>query len=38
MKRLAVILAVLAVCAGCKPVSALPDPGISPTVTAIVGR
>lgn len=38
MKTIAALVVVLAMCAGCKPVSALPDPGITVTVTAVPGK
>jgi len=38
MKRVAVFALIIAMCAGCKPVSALPDPSINPTVTVVTGQ
>jgi ABC-type glycerol-3-phosphate transport system substrate-binding protein len=38
MKLLAIALAAAALCAGCKPVSALPDPGITVTTITVPGH
>ena len=38
MKLFAVLAIVITMCIGCKPISALPDPSITPTVSQFPGR